>query len=87
MKETKKLYLTTEGRVKLDISRKACHPFGFYHGDKITNTCGEATVLGVYNNTLYYTYGEENAACHWGRGNKKKELEREGFKLIKTAKE
>lgn len=82
----KKITLIVENGIRtfeFDISKKACHPFGFYYGDRILTPLGrEAAVLGVFDNCLWYQYDRNKEINHWGDG-KKDDLIRVGFQLIK----
>lgn len=87
MKKTKIIMQTVDGRVEMDVSKKACYPYGFFAGDEIMNPNGiKAVVVGVYKENLYYTKEGEVLPTNWrGENYKKDELLTRGFKLIKRA--
>ena len=72
--------------VEFDISKKACHPFGFYHGDMIDSRHGRAMVLGVRDNALWFIWDSEpSIALMYEDHYKKEDFIREGFTLVKRA--
>lgn len=84
----RKNIITLEDGEDYDTSRKACHPFGFYHNDVMFNPRGEeARVIGVRGDNLYYRK-KDGGIKKWNTQKLKKEgLIAEGFKLIKAARE
>lgn len=81
-KLTKKYRVRGEGEVEFDISKKACYKFGFYHGQIIDSKYGKASVLGVYNNALWFIWDSETStALMYDPYYKKEDFIRDGVKL------
>lgn len=87
MKERIKLIVENETKYRIDVSKKACHKFGFYSGDRIFIPFGynrEATVVGVCDGRLwFYIDGHSNIKTTTFRN--KEEHETNGIKLVSRA--
>lgn len=81
-------YINNGGSTRtFDISRKACHRFGYYHGDRILVPHGinkEATVIGVYDRCLWVHIDGYDGATYASYQHKA-EYEKMGYRLIKRA--
>lgn len=86
MKIYKFLYKLNDGKiVEFDISRKACHPFGFYHGDIIETPWGDkAIVIGVYQENLWY-HKNGLTGAQYSNSYKSTDFKNAGYKLIGRA--
>jgi len=79
--------------IKVDISDRACQPFGFAHGDKVIDPFGnKGTIMGVapkyYDHgpdTLWYaTDSDGNQAGYWGEDKNYRDA---GFRLAEGEQE
>lgn len=68
--------------IEIDISKKACHPFGFYYNDRVNTKFGKATVLGVNKNNLWFLWDEDGFARRYQSGFKKEDFIKENVTLI-----
>lgn len=84
MKETKKLIETVEGEIKLDISKKTGHRYGFFPNDEITTPFGVRAIVVGYRNGIMFFQKDRGRPISWdGKEHSKEKLLKIGFKLIK----
>lgn len=89
MKKRTLLYKKSSGKMaEFDISKKACHPFGFYHKDRVLVPYREreATVIGVHEGVLWLHLDGSSGATFDTYKNIE-EYTKAGYQLIKRSNE
>jgi hypothetical protein len=78
-------YKTNSGNAaEFDVSHDAQVPFGFFHGDRVRTPDGDATVVGVREDELWFHVDSDLGAAFWSN-HKKADFEKDGFVLLKSA--
>ncbi|KAN0033995.1 hypothetical protein ACTFIV_000475 [Dictyostelium citrinum] len=72
-------YKSKDGKlIDFDVSRSSCERYGFFAGSRVMTPRGAGTVIGVYQNNLWFHIEGDEGASYWDNG---KDYESLVFKL------
>ncbi|EAL72235.1 hypothetical protein ACTFIW_009702 [Dictyostelium discoideum] len=72
-------YKSKDGKlIDFDVSRPSCERYGFFAGSRVMTPKGAGTVIGVYENNLWFHIEGDEGASYWDNG---KDYESLVFKL------
>jgi hypothetical protein len=76
-------YLTNSGEVfKFDTSKTVFETYGFYPGARVNTPKGTATVIGIYDNFLWFHVDGDQGASYWHTAKSYEDLLEQGFTQI-----
>ncbi|EGC31787.1 hypothetical protein DICPUDRAFT_82343 [Dictyostelium purpureum] len=62
-------YKTKDGTlIDFDVSRQSCEKYGFFAGSRVMTPKGVGTVIGVYQNNLWFHIEGDEGASFWDNG-------------------
>lgn len=75
MPKMKRYAGTDGGTILVDISKRTCKKFGFFHGQRINSPYGKGVVIGVnrgnrwYKKTLWFLFDGDSGISYIRKGN------------------
>lgn len=72
------------GLRSIDICRNATEPFGFLYQDRVQTPLGEASVVGVHDNKLWFHVDGDHGASFWSNCVTAEDFARRGFVKVES---